>query len=81
MAWIQRVRRKDGTIFYWVRDKRDGKHVVIAGGFTRGEAEMKLEQYNIRRDLEKEGYEDRHQHLLDHLWGPKRNILGKAGQN
>lgn len=58
MAWIHPVRRKDGTTTYWVRDKRDGRQVSIFGGMTRGEAEMRLEQYKIRRDVEKEGYFD-----------------------
>lgn len=60
MASIQRVRRRDGTASYWVRDVRCDRQIVIAGGKSRGEAEMKIEQYNIRRDLEKEGYDDRH---------------------
>lgn len=65
MAWIQLVRRKDGTTTYWVRDKRKGRQVVIFGGITRGEAELRLEQYEIRRDLEKEGYDDVHEDVYD----------------
>ncbi len=81
MAWIQPVNRKDGSRAYWIRDVRDGRQIVIPGGRTRGEAELKLEQYEIRRDLEKEGYEDQHQDLLDQLWGPKTDILRKTGHN
>lgn len=58
MAWIHPVKRKDGTTTYWVRDKRNGRQVSIFGGMTQAEAEMRKEQYLIRRDLEKEGYED-----------------------
>jgi len=65
MAWIQQVRRKDGSATYWVRDKRNGRQVSIFGGVTRGEAELKLEQYEIRRDLEKEGYDDRYENAYD----------------
>jgi len=60
MAWITSSRRKDGSVMWWVRDVRGGRQVCIAAG-TKREAEMKLEQYLIRRDLEKEGYEDRYE--------------------
>lgn len=81
MAWIQVVRHKDGSSGYWIRDRRDGRQIVIPGGNSPGEAELKLEQYRIRRDLEKEGYEDQHQAVLDKLWGPKQRIIRKAGTN
>ena len=81
MAWIQPVRHKDGRRTYWIRDKRDGRQIVIPAGQTRGEAELKLEQYVIRRDLEKDGYEDRHQDMLDRLSRHKQQILRKAGEN
>lgn len=58
MAWIHPVRRKDGTTTYWVRDKRGGRQISIFGGMTLREAQMRKEQYEIRRDLEKEGYMD-----------------------
>lgn len=81
MAWIQHVRHKNGDSSYWIRDRRDGRQIVIPAGSTRGEAELKLEQYVIRRDLEKEGYDDKHQDLLDKLWGTKQRIIRKAGTN
>lgn len=74
MAWIQRIKRKDGSFTYWVRDRRDGRQISIDGGRTRQEADMKLEQYRIRRDLEKEGYGDRYENLLDDLWGQKQGV-------
>lgn len=76
MAWIQAVRRKDGSRSYWIRDRRDGRQISVAAGITRGEAELMLDQYLIRRDLEKEGYQDEHQDLLDKLWGQKEKING-----
>lgn len=82
MAWIQPTRRKDGAVTYWIRDVRGGRPIVIdSKAASRPEAEMKLEQYRIRRDLEKEGYDDRYQDLLDQLWGPKEEILRKAVHN
>lgn len=78
MAWIQPTRHKDGSTAYWIRDKRNGRQIVIPGGSTRGEAELKLEQYEIRRDLEKEGYDDQHEELLDRIWGPKESTNGMA---
>ncbi len=59
MAWIEERRLADGSKSWWVRDRRDGRQIVIAGGATKQEAEMRLEQYTIRRDLEKEGHFDR----------------------
>jgi hypothetical protein len=58
MAWIEAKRCKDGAVSYWVRDRRNGRAVVIPAGTTRAEAELKKRQYEVRRDLEKEGYED-----------------------
>lgn len=81
MAWIQATRRKDGSQTYWVRDRRDGQQIVIAAGATLAEARLKLEQYEIRRDLEKEGYGDSHEQMLDKLWGPKDQIFRKASEN
>lgn len=78
MAWIQRVRHKNGTSAYWIRDIRDGQYIVIPAGETRHEAELKFEHYKIRRDLEKEGYPDKHQDLLDKLWGSKEKPHGMA---
>lgn len=80
MAWIEARRRKDGTVSWWVRDIRGGRQVCIPA-FSKGEAELKLEHYLIRKDLEKEGYDDQHQDLLDDLWGSKEKILRKAGLN
>lgn len=84
MAWITSTRRKSGEVTWWVRDIRDGRQVCIPAG-SRPEAEMKKEQYEIRRDLEKEGYDDRYtpeqNALLDRIWGPKQDVLGKAGLN
>ena len=71
MAWIETKRRKDGTVSYWIRDTRDGRAIVILAGFSRSEAEMKLEQYLIRRDLEKEGYDDLCESMADELFGKK----------
>jgi len=74
MAWIEARRRKDGTMSWWVRDIRGGRQVCIAAG-SKPEAEMKREQYLIRRDLEKEGYEDgfdpAENALFDRMWGKK----------
>ena len=81
MAWIEMKIRRDGTTSYWVRDIRGGRQVSIPGGANRKEAEQKLEQYNIRRDLEKEGYDDKHEALLDQLWGSKLDNFKKAGSN
>lgn len=58
MAWIEVKFRKDGSRSYWVRDVRDGRQVAIPAA-SRGEAELKLEQYVIRMDIEKEGYDDK----------------------
>lgn len=81
MAWIQTVRQKDGSRTYWIRDVRNDMQIVIPGGKTRTEAQIKLDQYQIRKDLEKEGYDDQHQHMLDRLWGSKGEILRKARLN
>lgn len=84
MAWIEGRRRKDGTISWWVRDVRGGRQVCISAA-SRREAEFKREQYMVRRDLEKEGYDDKYasnqEAVLDRLWGPKQDILKKATQN
>ena len=56
--WIEQRKRKDGTTTYWLRDRRAGHQIAIEVGNTRSEAELRMEQYVIRRDLEKEGYDD-----------------------
>jgi hypothetical protein len=72
-AWLQRVKHKDGTQAWWIRDIRDGRQVVVNGGTTKREAELRLEQYKIRRTLEKEGYDDQYAAAVaDELWGTKR---------
>lgn len=82
MAWIQFTKHRDGTVTYWIRDVRDGISVVIdSKAGSRSEAEIRLERYVTRRDLEKEGYEDQHQDQLDKLCGTKQEILRKAGGN
>lgn len=85
MAWLQRIKRKDGSVFFWVRDRRDGRQISIPGGPSEREADLKREQYEIRKDLEKEGYEDKYtpeqNALLDCLWGPNQDVLKKAGHN
>lgn len=58
MAWLKAVRRKNGHWFFWIHDRRDGRMISIPAGERQREAELKLEQYVIRRDLEKEGYDD-----------------------
>lgn len=58
MAWIKRTKRKDGSVIFWVHDFRDGRQVTIAECHSEGEAQMRKERYEIRRDLEKEGYDD-----------------------
>lgn len=81
MAWLERIRHKNGTESYWIRDFRDGKQIVIKAGETKEEAIDALRRYRVRRDLEKEGYEDKYQQILDDLWGQQRDVLGKAGLN
>jgi len=81
MPWLERRKRADGSVSWWIRDRRDGIAVVIPGGASESEAKMKLEQYKIRKDLEKEGYEDRCQALVDEMWGKRRKILRKAKYN
>jgi hypothetical protein len=78
MAWLEKRRRKDGSIHYWVRDRRDGRQIVIYAGESVREGEMKLEQYVIRRDLEKEGYNDGYERIADDLFGPKKVSRGMA---
>jgi hypothetical protein len=81
MAWLQKVKRKDGSLFFWIRDRRDGRQIVIPGGPKEPEATLKKEQYEIRRDLEKEGYDDQHETLLDQLWGKPQEVLKKTKHN
>lgn len=59
MAWIQTTRRKYG-LAYFIRDVRDGRQVVIPvpDGVDRAFAERMLDKYVVRKDLEKEGYDD-----------------------
>lgn len=78
MAWLEPRQDRPG---YWIRDVRDGRQVFIPAGETREEAEHELERYQIRHDLEKEGYEDQMQALLDILWGSKADTIKKAGYN
>lgn len=69
MAWLEQKVRRDGTKSWRVRDRRGKKQICIPGGPTRVEAEMKMEQYKIRRDLEKEGYGDKYEPIADDLFG------------
>lgn len=64
MSWIQTTSCK-GVKSYWLRDVREGRHIVIPCGHSPEEARLRKEQYDIRRDLEKEGYDDRYQMLID----------------
>lgn len=61
--WLRSFRHKDGSQGFWINDIRDGKFVSIPAGTSKPEAEMKLEQYKIRRDIEKEGYDDQYADL------------------
>jgi hypothetical protein len=74
MAWIKPVRKADGSTTYWVHDRRDGRVLSIAACHTKGEAEMRMEQYKIRRSLEKEGYDDKYQTIADELFGKNRKV-------
>lgn len=59
MAWIQTTKRKGGPA-YFIRDVRDGRQIVIPApdGVDRAFAERMLDKYVVRKDLEKEGYDD-----------------------
>jgi hypothetical protein len=56
--WIRGFKHKDGSWGYWINDVRNGDFVSIPAGATREEAACKLQQYLIRRELEKAGYDD-----------------------
>lgn len=71
MAWIEARRRRDGSTSFWIRDRRGDHQIVIHGGDTREEAEQALDRYKVRRDLEKEGYEDKYQALADSVFGKR----------
>lgn len=81
MAWIEARQRSDGSTTYWIRDRRDGRQIVIATtARTRAEADLLLEQYVIRHELQK--MEADHEcDLLDRLWGAKKDAFQKAPQN
>lgn len=59
MAWIQTVKTKWGPRYY-IRDVRDDRQISIPApeGVDRAFAERMLGKYEVRRDLEKEGYDD-----------------------
>jgi hypothetical protein len=60
MAWMEIRKLQDGTETYWVRDKRDGRQIVILVGHTSDEAYKALVRYNIRHSIEKHGYDDKY---------------------
>ncbi len=60
MAWIEIRKQSNGVESYWVRDKRDGRQIVILAGYTADEAHKALVKYNIRHSLEKHGYDDKY---------------------
>jgi hypothetical protein len=68
MAWVKRIKKADGSVTFWVHDNRDGRVLTIAACNTEGEAQMKIEQYHTRRELEKEGYFDKFE-IIDHREG------------
>lgn len=70
MAWLSFTRKKDGSLTWWVRDIRGGRQISIPAD-SRADAEQKKEQYEIRRDLEKEGYDDKYEQVADNLFGKK----------
>jgi len=62
MAWILETRNKRGQTKFWIRDKRDGRQIVIEvpDFVDRAFAERMLEKYESRRKLENHGYDDQY---------------------
>ena len=60
MTSIVGVRLKDGSWRYWVLDYRDGREIKIPAGKSREEAKAEFDKYLIRRNLDKEGYDDQY---------------------
>lgn len=62
MAWIECKKRRDGSISYWIRDRRDGRQVSIPApdGVDRAFVERMMATYLRRRELEKHGYDDQY---------------------
>jgi hypothetical protein len=58
MQWIERRVSRDGSFEFLIHDYRGGRPITLYAGKSEAEAVMYMEQYKIRRDLEKEGYED-----------------------
>lgn len=65
--WLRRFKQGDGSLSFWINDVREGKFISVYAGDKEGEAQMNFEQYKIRRDLEKEGYDDAHASKLGGL--------------
>lgn len=79
MAWIKRTKKKDGTVSFWVHDIRNGRIVTIKECPTKPEASLHKEQYEIRRDLEKDGYDDRFaEKIADELFGKRIKETGNG---
>lgn len=72
MAWIRRVKKKDGAIVFWVHDIRAGKTITIAECHSENAAQLHREQYEIRRSLELEGYFDRYEQVADDVFGKRK---------